>query len=270
MSGARRGMLERQGGPSGAPSIASTSPDELAPPFGEEKGLNQSIRAKPWQEEAKTSQACALLENKAPKVVVSCKTCGNAGAVGGGTGPGGVERGSAGLGLIVLCLANPPWVIFRTIAWPVFKNVLFLEKPIVWEPSARCRGGRFGRGAQSCARAELGWMRLREQRRRNRPWGCQPLPREGEATRQRAEPWAGSGTAAGCTGTADSKLVSACPSTSQKRGFSRLGPAPASWVLPEGDVRVVPGLPPLSKPLLRAQPWLPQVCRPVFIDCRPL
>lgn len=216
VSGALRVMLERQGGPSGSPSISSTAPDELAPPFGEEKGLNQSIQAKPWQEEAKTSQACAILENKAPKVVVSYKTCGNAGAVGGGTGPGGAERGSAGLGLVAPCLANPPWVVFRTIAWPVFKNVVFLEKAVVWEPSARCRGRRFGRGAQSCARAELGWMRLCEQRRRNCPRGCKLLPREGETTRQRAEPRAGSGTAAGCTGIADSKLFSAWPSKSQK------------------------------------------------------
>ena len=54
-----------------------------------------------------------------------------------------------------------------------------------------------------------------------------------------------------------------------------LGPAPASWVLPKVDVRVVPGLPPsLSAPSFVpnacwwASPGSPHLCHPAFIDSR--
>lgn len=66
MSNSRWGLLKRQWC-LGYPHLARQA---HSPILGGE-GLSQSIRAKPWQEEAKTSKACALLENKARKVVVS-------------------------------------------------------------------------------------------------------------------------------------------------------------------------------------------------------
>lgn len=70
VGGAQRKVGDAEG-PSGVPTeqgVSSTSPDGLALQFWEEKGLSQSIQAKPWQEEAKTSKAGVLLENKARKV----------------------------------------------------------------------------------------------------------------------------------------------------------------------------------------------------------
>lgn len=106
-------------------------------------------------------------------------------------------------------------VIFRTIGWPGFKNVLglfFWRRPKSASRQhgtsvAGCRGGR------SRARAELGWMGPRSQQCRNRPGAAN---REGETTRQPVpKPQAGNGTAAGCTEEADSELFSICPCESQ-------------------------------------------------------